>query len=88
MVWLDGRQFDDSVGELLRRQKQIWFLSLAGNDVTDTHLARMHGMSVQRVELTDTSVTSAGIEALKESLPDCQVRVYSTSQTTTSKPPG
>jgi hypothetical protein len=87
-IWLDGRQFDDSVAELLRFQCQDLYLFLAGNEVTDAHLARMHGMRVRRVELTDTTVTFEGIAALKESLPDCQVRVDSTTQRNRSKPPG
>lgn len=87
-LWLDGRQFDDRVAEVLRFQSQDFCLFLAGKDVTDAHLARLHGMPIWRVELNDTTVTSEAIASLKESLPDCQVRVYSTTQQNGSGPPG
>jgi hypothetical protein len=78
-VWLDGRQFDERVAELLRMQGTVSSLFLDGKNVTDEHLSLIQGLRVQWVQLTDTSATPEGVSALRKSMPGCRVRVYSTT---------
>lgn len=74
-LWLDGRQFDASVAGLLREQHELSMLCLNGEDVTDDHLKRIEGITVRYIELTNSSVTSKGVAALQEALPECRIRV-------------
>jgi hypothetical protein len=84
-VSLDGRQFDQTVADLLRTEDQYFVLWLVGNGVTDAHLERVHSMNNGYVFLTDTSVTAKGIAALKVARPDCRVRIDTTTPTNQPK---
>lgn len=79
---LDGRQFDDAVADLLFKELKITTIALIGPEVTDEHLARLHGRPVGRVTLIDTATTQAGIATLRAALPGCRIHVLGTPETT------
>ncbi|MBL8848576.1 MAG: hypothetical protein JNG89_02790 [Planctomycetaceae bacterium] len=75
-IWLDGRQFDESVVDLIRGQEHLTMLFLKGEEITDAHLAWIERMNLRCVEFTDTSVTPEGIAALRAKLMNCRVRIW------------
>lgn len=74
-LWLDGRQFDDSIADILHK-KQVHYLSLEGESVTDEDLRLVARMDIRRIELAGTSVTQDGVADLQVALPNCQIRIY------------
>jgi len=71
---LDGRQFDATTAQVLGALPQLKFLEFIGPDVTDNHLAMLHGFTaLELLNLRGTAVTSAGLESLQKALPNCQI---------------
>lgn len=72
---LDGRQFNNESVEIVKCLPKLRILGLNGAAVTDAHLPLLRDLKVEQLSLEGTSVTSAGITALKQALPGCTIEV-------------
>jgi hypothetical protein len=49
-------------------------LDLANTRISDAGLPSLYGLQkLERLDLSDTAVTQAGVDAFKQAVPDCQV---------------
>ncbi|HYT91301.1 MAG TPA: protein kinase [Gemmataceae bacterium] len=59
----------------LRELKQLAFLSLAGSGVSDAALKHLSGLpGLRSLDLRRTRFTAAGVAALRNALPECNIR--------------
>jgi hypothetical protein len=74
IVELDNTAVTDDALADLASVPSLYRLSLAGTTITDTGLKHLHALPrLGAIDVTDTNVTDAGILALKQRFPQCQV---------------
>ena len=74
LLIIDGHQFDASTASLLAGLPAFRQIELAGEAVTDDHLAMLPAIAaLEFVTLNRTAVTEEGLKSLRSALPMCEV---------------
>jgi Leucine-rich repeat (LRR) protein len=74
-LYLDGNQLTTLPPEIGKLTK-LTELQIEKNPLTDTDLENLKSLKIlKRLNVCDTKVTKAGVEAFRKALPNCEIKV-------------